>query len=267
MTGSDELGAAFGLNDWHPVSGGESGATVYRSPDGAWIAKCAERGDVPDLEAERDRLVWLATQGIPGATLVDWRGGAAGACLVTTRVPGVSADRLSAGQLADAWTNIVLSLRALHDLPARACPFRRDLATMMAIVRDIVGRGVANASYLPSPDRDIPPRRLLERLEGELPRMEAYEAREAVVCHGDCCLPNIMVDPETLAVTGFIDLGRLGVADPYADLALLTETAGDVWNDDRMAIWAEAELARWYDRAIDEDRIRFYRWLDPLTHE
>ncbi|WP_436977121.1 phosphotransferase, partial [Shigella flexneri] len=30
-----------------------------------------------------------------------------------------------------------------------------------------------------------------------------------VVCHGDPCMPNFMVDPKTLQCTGLIDLGRL----------------------------------------------------------
>ncbi len=38
-------------------------------------------------------------------------------------------------------------------------------------------------------------------------------------------MPNFMVDPKTLQCTGLIDLGRLGTADRYADLALMIANA------------------------------------------
>ncbi|EMB03641.1 Aminoglycoside 3'-phosphotransferase [Vibrio cholerae O1 str. Inaba G4222] len=42
-------------------------------------------------------------------------------------------------------------------------------------------------------------------------------------------MPNFMVDPKTLQCTGLIDLGRLGTADRYADLALMIANAEENW--------------------------------------
>ena len=71
----------------------------------------------------------------------------------------------------------------------------------------------------------------MEQIEAELPVRLAQE-RASVVCHGDLCLPNILVNPDIGQVTGLIDLGRLGTADPYGDIALLLATArerGRMW--------------------------------------
>lgn len=45
-----------------------------------------------------------------------------------------------------------------------------------------------------------------------------------VVVHGDYCLPNVMIDPDTLTPTGLIDLGRLGRGDRSSDLMDMTHS-------------------------------------------
>lgn len=74
-----------------------------------------------------------------------------------------------------------------------------------------------------------------------------------------------MLDPQSLDVSGFIDLGRLGRADRHADLALLLANARETWTDEDRALAADAALAERYGVALDHDRLRFYLDLDPLT--
>ncbi|MGC4192166.1 MAG: phosphotransferase [Thermomicrobiales bacterium] len=185
---------------------------------------------------------------------------------MTSAVPGIGADRLSPRDLARAWSGIGAAIRRLHDLPVADCPFRdHDLAARMALARDVVARGAVNPVFLPEADRQREPAAILAELERDVSRMLALAARDPVVCHGDCCLPNIMVDPETLVVTGFVDLGRLGVADRYADLALLTANARETWPDETAARAADAMLAKTYGMPFDPERLSFYLRLDPLT--
>ena len=71
-------------------------------------------------------------------------------------------------------------------------------------------------------------------------------------------MPNFMVDPKTLQCTGLIDLGRLGTADRYADLALMIANAEENW-----AAPDEADVLG--IEAPDRERLAFYLRLDPLT--
>ncbi|MDZ8275103.1 phosphotransferase [Microbacterium aquimaris] len=41
----------------------------------------------------------------------------------------------------------------------------------------------------------------------------------AVVCHGDACCPNTVIDDDG-QVTGHVDLGALGITDRWADIAV-----------------------------------------------
>jgi kanamycin kinase len=78
---------------------------------------------------------------------------------------------------------------------------------------------------------------------------------ELVVAHGDPCVPNTLVDADG-RWTGHVDLGRLGLADRWADLAVASMNLGDNFGPG----W-EGEFFAAYGIARDEDRIRYYRAL------
>ncbi|MFJ1930672.1 MULTISPECIES: APH(3'') family aminoglycoside O-phosphotransferase [unclassified Streptomyces] len=257
----------LGVDDggWLPVGAGESGATVFRSADATRYAKCVPAADAADLKAECDRVAWLSGQGVPGPRVLDWRSGDDGACLVTRAVAGIPADQVPAEDLWAAWEHIADAVRGLHEVPVSQCPFRRSLDAMVAVARDVVARDAVNPEFLPVEQQQTPAPELLDRLNRQVPQRREQEAADTVVCHGDLCLPNIILDPQTLEVSGFIDLGRLGLADRYADLALLLANARESWTDEEQARAADTALAARYGIALDHDRLRFYLHLDPLT--
>ncbi|WP_459248268.1 APH(3'') family aminoglycoside O-phosphotransferase [Streptomyces youssoufiensis] len=259
--------ALFGLTDgdWLPVTSGESGALVFRGADATRYAKCVPAADVAGLTAERDRVAWFGERGLPGPRVLDWRRTDAGACLLTSAVPGVPADQVSADELRAAWESLADAVRRLHAVPVAECPFRRGLDGVVDVARDVVSRDAVNPDFLPEEQRHTPPRELLARLTGQLALRREQEAADTVVSHGDLCLPNILLDPRTLDVSGFIDLGRLGLADRHADLALLLTNARETWPDEARARAADAAFAERYGVALDHDRLRFYLHLDPLT--
>ncbi|MBF6210277.1 APH(3'') family aminoglycoside O-phosphotransferase [Nocardia puris] len=250
---------------WTPVASGESGAGVFRSADGSRYAKCVVDQDVPELDGERERLVWAAAHDIPCAPVLDWHAGAGIACLVTGTVPGVTAETLSADELGRAWASIADAVRRLHETPTADCPFDRGVARMFALAQDVVARDAVHPEFLPEEQVGTPPAVLLARLAARIDARLAQERANAVVCQGDLCLPNIVVDPATDTVTGFLDLGRLGTADPYADIALLLASSRETWPDEPSAAKADRDFAHRYGLTLDSERLRFYLHLDPLT--
>lgn len=250
---------------WEPVSGGESGASIFVDGGQGRFAKVVSSDQVADLAAERDRSVWLNHTGIPCAQVVDWHESDAGACLVTQVVQGVPASELDAPALRRAWPSVVGVVRALHRLAVDRCPFDRSLGQMMPLAEASVAEGRVVVEFLPVALQRTAPSRILEQIKAELPMRLAQERAGLVVCHGDLCLPNILVGPATGQVRGLIDLGRLGKADPYGDIALLIATARETWSDEAMARRAEEEFAKVYGMELDPERLDFYLRLDPLT--
>lgn len=252
------------MTDWQPVTRGESGAGVFRNADGSRYAKVVDAVAVADLVAERDRVSWAHGHGLPVPAVIDWgstEGG--GAVLVTSAVGGVAADRLTETALRTAWPSIVAAVRTLHGIAPAECPYRRDLDEMLGRARSVVAAGAVVPEFLRDEDQDVPADELLARVERETELRRRQEADDQVVCHGDLCLPNILIDPDLLTVEGFVDLGRLGLADRHADLALLLANTADTFPG--FAEAAAAGLAGGYPAHVDPERLRFYLALDPLT--
>ncbi|MFS3130536.1 APH(3'') family aminoglycoside O-phosphotransferase [Nocardioides sp. Bht2] len=250
---------------WTPVADGESDALVLRHVSGERFAKVIPAAAASMLEDERDRIGWLASTGVPGPRVLDWRTTQHGACLITSAVSGIPADRLAAAQLARAWLSITDTLHQLHSTPTSTCPYDRTLDPMMGLARATVVENRVHAEFLPQQLVDTPPAAILESLERELPSRREQEKADLAVCHGDFCLPNIVIDPETSRVAGVIDLGRLGQADPYADIALLLANARETWPDEETARQADHDFASRYGVPLDAERLDFYLRLDPLT--
>ena len=216
-------------SDWLPVRGGESGDFVFRRGDGHAFAKIAPASRRGELAGERDRLIWLKGRGVACPEVINWQEEQEGACLVITAIPGVPAADLSGADLLKAWPSMGQQLGAVHSLSVDQCPFERRLSRMFGRAVDVVSRNAVNPDFLPDEDKSTPQLDLLARVERELPVRLDQERTDMVVCHGDPCMPNFMVDPKTLQCTGLIDLGRLGTADRYADLALMIANAEENW--------------------------------------
>lgn len=84
-------------------------------------------------------------------------------------------------------------------------------------------------------------------------------AEDLVVVHGDACAPNTVIGPDARFV-GHVDLGSLGVADRWADLAIASRSLD--WN---YGPGWQGEFFAAYGVGRDERRIRDYRALSDAA--
>ena len=228
---------------------GRSGAAVARS-NGRYRKVSADPRH--DLVGEGERLTWLRAHGIPAAEVLDCRPG----FLLTAEIPGRSAAEDWPAERRPAVMDALAAVtRALHALPVNECPFDRRLAVAVptALAADLDGAVLDAERSGWSRDR------LVAELLATRPDEE-----DPVVCHGDLCLPNVLLDPETAQVTGVVDVGRLGVADRWADLAVATRSITSDLNPQFGPADADRYLAR-YGIAPDQKKIDFYRLLDEFA--
>jgi aminoglycoside phosphotransferase len=249
---------------WEQVGTGRSGAVVRRSPDGRAYAKSARGAERDELDAERARLEWLAGTDLPAAEILDWADDGETATLTLRTQPGVALSDLPSSAVAGGAKTLGAFLKRLHTIDREACPFERWLAVTVPLARLNVDRGSVDEDDFDQERAGRSAASLLEEVLELRPRAEKLEVGDLVVCHGDACLPNVLVDPETLQVTGIVDVGRMGVADRHVDLALADRSVSDTTlNPAYGPAAAEAMLAA-YGLPADPWRLDFYRLLDEL---
>jgi kanamycin kinase len=255
---SANLRRAYGHYTWVPVTIGHSGAAVFRLEDGTGHPQLYIKSQTapnmpgtPSLLDESVRLVWLSEHGVPTPEVVECDRDGTEEWLITRATAGRSGaepwDADVRGRVVDAIADFA---SAIHRLPVDDCPFDRTLAVSIPAAEEAATGGHADGDSLEN---------LLENLFATWPDEE-----DVVVCHGDFCLPNVILDPVTLDVVGVIDVGRLGLADRYADLALMARSIGDQrLNPQFSGEYAERFLARVGARG-DDERVAFYRLLDEF---
>jgi kanamycin kinase len=146
-------------------------------------------------------------------------------------------------------------LRALHDaLPVADCPFDWSAQRRLAAVR---ARAAAGRTDPADRHEDLRHIGTTEDALAVLARVPPVD--RLVVCHGDACAPNTLVGDDG-SCTGHVDLGALGVADRWADLAIATWSTR--WNYGPG--WEEPLLDA-YGIAADPERIAYYRLLWDLS--
>lgn len=239
------------------VTSGQSGARVLRTDDDAPVLylKIGE-GPVAGLVADEaaraawlmDRAptarvvaagveggtAWLLSEALPGPTLGDW----------------IKRDRTRAAHGAVAMARF---LRALHALPAADCPFDSSVAAWLPVARRLVVEGRVDTDDFDDDHADWSAERVLAKVEAL-----AHHAQGRVVVHGDFSLGNLVVGDDD-RIAGCLDVGRLGVGDPYRDIVIGWRDLGGFGEAAQRAFLSEIGVGDW-----DVDRRELHRALDEL---
>lgn len=203
------------------------------------------------LAPEIERLRWAAPfTSVP--EVIEAGSDSEGEWFVSRPLPGTNA-------VSDRWRSdpdravvgIGTGLRRLHEaLPVESCPFDWSIDDRLSRI-DPAGRE-SQAGW-----SDEFGALTVDEALGEL--AEPPTVDRLVVCHGDACAPNTILD-EDGTVSGHVDLGTLGRADRWADLAIATWST--VWN---YGPGWEDRLLDAYGIEADPPRIRWYRLLWSMT--
>jgi kanamycin kinase len=217
------------------------------------FVKWARASHRVDLREEAKRLAWAAPR-TPVPRVLESGADDAESWLVSTPIPGENA-------VSERWKRdptravaaIGRGLRAFHDrLPVDVCPFSWSVSDRR---RAVLARAAAGEL---DPAKWHPDHGGLTVEQACALLADPPPVERLVVCHGDTCAPNTMIADDG-EWSGHVDLGAMGVADRWADIAIATWSTQ--WNYG--AGWEEPLLDA-YGVAPDPVRTRYYRLLWDL---
>lgn len=243
------------------ITDGESGAAVFRleSPGGEVLyLKHADRPLADALSAEHARLQWLAGR-VPVPSVRAFERRAHDAFLLTSALPGRSASacldeaaRTDPAQVPALARAIGDALRTLHAQPITDCPFDAGHKVRLAEARRRLALGAVDEDDFDDERRGWTATEVWDALTALLPL-----PFERVLTHGDFSLDNVFLDGGR--VTGVLDVGRAGIADPYQDLAICRRDLG------AFGVAAQEAMLSAYGVVVPDDaRVQFHLLLDEL---
>ncbi|KQM24947.1 MULTISPECIES: APH(3')-I family aminoglycoside O-phosphotransferase [unclassified Sphingomonas] len=243
---------------WARDQVGESGGAVYRlsgkadAPD--LFLKQGQGSVADDIVDEMVRLRWLAGK-VPVPRLVGFVATADDAWLLTTALAGETAWQLldrAPEQREPVVDALAALLQQLHALPVAACPFDSGFERRLRLARQRIDAGLVDADDFDEQRAGWSAEQVWDALQRHRPLTP-----DPVVTHGDFSLDNILLREGR--VTGCIDLGRVGVADRYQDLAILSANLAEF--DDALP---QRLFARYGIDTIDTAKVEAHLLLDEL---
>jgi len=214
-----------------------------------WIPTASDT----DVDGEVARLVWAGVF-TPVPRLIGTGRDPLGSWIATEPLPGENA--VSERWLRDtptAVTAIGRGLRALHEaLPAETCPFSWSLENRRADAQRRATTGALDPGRWHPMHQSFSIPEALDLLDGAPP------VDRLVVCHGDACAPNTILTDDG-HWSGHVDLGAMGLADRWADLAVATWSCDWNYGADYQDLLLDA-----YGVTPDRERTRYYRLLWDL---
>jgi kanamycin kinase/aminoglycoside 3'-phosphotransferase-2 len=221
----------FAKADFEELTEGLSADSVYRVlADEACILKIGS-----NLQGEYERLQWLENK-LPVPRVLHFE--------VTTAMQYLLMSELSGAMMHEVDLPYQRRIEVLaegarmwHSIAIEDCPFDWTIDVQVKAARYNLEQGLVNESDFDIHRQGRSAKDLLSELLVTIPDEE-----DLVLTHGDYCLPNVLVEPQTGQITGFVDLGRAGVSERWYDLALcirsITYNLGGIWTESFLDAYA-----------------------------
>lgn len=219
-----------------------------------------------DCEAENEvqMLSWLAGK-IPVPNIIEHISENERSYLLMSKCIGkMACDQYYMSQPKELVELLAEALHRLWSVDIKDCPCQWSLQRRLEQAEENVDLNLVDIddaqldTFGPKGFRD--PEQLLHWLKDNQPE------QEQCLSHGDFCLPNIFLTDSV--VTGFIDLGKSGIADPWQDIALCCRTLENnysgMYDKNGYTGYNQQMLFDALGIKPDPERIRYYILLDEL---
>lgn len=185
--------------------------------------------------------------------------------LLMSKIPGKMSCEEEFMRNPDFLVSVIAdSIKLLWNVDVSDCPVKNDLSTVLSTAEYRVEHGLVDVNDAEpetfGKNGFKGPEELFRWLCDNRPE------EDFVLTHGDFCLPNIFIDGSKFS--GFVDIGRMGIADRYQDIAIclrsLRHNFDGTYGGKAYEGYDEAMFFSALGIEPDFDKIRYYTLLDEL---
>jgi aminoglycoside 3'-phosphotransferase III len=193
---------------------GFSQASVYRFSSNSKVYYLKIEPTLGELKSEYQNLQWMSGR-LPVPQIIDWETDDERDYLLISEISGrMLCDDYYLQRPHSVVALLAEGINLLRSVDIKSCPLTNNLSRKLKNADlNIQNNKVDMGDWEAETNRFATPQDLLIYLRNNQPKED-----ELVLTHGDYCLPNIFADGNR--ITGFIDLGRAGIADLWQDVAL-----------------------------------------------
>ncbi len=233
---------------------GCSQASVYRYFSETKVLFLKVEPKSGELEKEYKNLSWMSGR-LPVPRMIEWVSEENADYLLIEDIGGkMLCDEYYLQNPVLAVSLLAEGINLLRLTDCKDCPMNNNLDQKLKdAAENIKYNRVDMSDWEPDSDRFSTPVDLLHYLENNRPKHE-----ELVFTHGDYCLPNIFAKGDRLS--GFIDLGRAGVADLWQDVALSIRSLRYNYNTTEY----DKLLLEKIGIPLNQEKLDYYILLDEL---
>jgi kanamycin kinase/aminoglycoside 3'-phosphotransferase-2 len=177
--------------------------------------------------------------------------------MITAEVPGCDGTtELCKKALPDVIVTIAEGLKSIHSVPIENCPYDNSLKKLLILARDSFNEGKVDSEELLRKfgDGDI------EKTYIEILKLAQEVKEDLVFTHGDYSMPNVMIKDGQ--ISGFLDLGGCGKADPYADLAIAEKSIIRNYGEEYVSLFYKA----YGIDSPDRKKVKLYQLLECFVY-
>lgn len=232
------------------ISVGMSSDAVYRIyTNERYFLKIGET-----LKAEYERLQWLADK-LAAPRVIHYEVNQGKHYLLTSAILGEMLFEVDL-PIRRKLELMAEAVHIWHSLSVEDCPFYWTVNPQIEAARHNLGHHRVKASRFATQFYGKSESELFTDLLNAIPEQD----EDLVVTHGDLCLPNILVDRESEQITGFVDLGDVGISDRHLDLVLASLSIQFNLGGKYIPYFYEL-----YGVPIDPEKFHFYSILNEFV--
>lgn len=207
------------------------------------------------LVSEKDKLQWLQGK-IPVPKIYYFKIVNGFQYLLTSKIQGEDALTKNVRRKPLVLIKAVAKgLKKIHSINTSDCPFDERVINKLKLIKSIhIDNIKSSSSGYKGRNRN---------------KLELYnylienkiENEDLVFTHGDYCFPNIIIKGDD--ISGYIDVGRAGIADRYVDLSLIIRSIRINYRSDKLVDLFLEEYGLNY---LDNKKLKYYSYMDELIN-